>query len=212
MFTQGVSIENLEPPPASAGLQIQPTISASAFSSRDESDQFVQQDWNKDTIRPSLDARWGISSESKLLATIYPDFSQVEADVRQLNLNQRFAFYYPEREDLFSWIIWIFFPIRDQHYTRDPLSILCMELNSPLKKKIGLLVSFKVSIKVLLPAYMNLAPLDFHLKNWKINGQRTFTFELEKMPLLLVMLAFLWRTNVFLIQNSHKEVVDITIF
>ena len=52
---------------------------------------------DRNSIRPSVDVRWGISSESKLAATIYPDFSQVEADVRQLNLNQRFAFYYPER-------------------------------------------------------------------------------------------------------------------
>ena len=101
IFTQAIAIDNLHPPPASAGIQVQPTVSGSAFSSRDERDQLLRQDWNKDTIRPSLDVRWGISSESKLAATIYPDFSQVEADVRQLNLNQRFAFYYPERRPFF---------------------------------------------------------------------------------------------------------------
>ena len=101
LLTQGAPIENLHPPPASAGVQIQPTISASTFSSRDEEGIFSRQDWNKDTVRPSLDVRWGISSERKLAMTIYPDFSQVEADVRQLNLNQRFAFFYPERRPFF---------------------------------------------------------------------------------------------------------------
>ena len=36
-----------------------------------------------------------------LAATLNPDFSQVEGDIRQIDLNQRFAFFYPERRPFF---------------------------------------------------------------------------------------------------------------
>jgi hypothetical protein len=121
ILTQGIPIENLHPPPASAGVQLQPTLSGSAFSIRDEEGDFGFQGWDQDSIRPSLDVRWGISSESKLAATIYPDFSQVEADVRQLNLNQRFAFYYPERRPFFLDNLDLF---SDQGYTLYTRSIV----------------------------------------------------------------------------------------
>lgn len=121
MLTQGAPIENLNPPPASAGVQLQPTLSANAFSVRDEDGDFGFEGWDRNSIRPSLDVRWGISSESKLAATIYPDFSQVEADVRQLNLNQRFAFYYPERRPFFLDNMDLF---SDQGYTLYTRSIV----------------------------------------------------------------------------------------
>jgi hypothetical protein len=46
-------------------------------------------------------ARWGITPSATLSATINPDFSQVEADVAQLNVNQRFALFYPEKRPFF---------------------------------------------------------------------------------------------------------------
>ena len=48
-----------------------------------------------------LTARWGITPSATLNATINPDFSQVEADVAQLNVNQRFALFYPEKRPFF---------------------------------------------------------------------------------------------------------------
>ena len=50
---------------------------------------------------PGLSARWGISSNLILNATINPDFSQVEADVAQLEVNTRFALRYPEKRPFF---------------------------------------------------------------------------------------------------------------
>jgi hypothetical protein len=43
------------------------------------------------------DARWGIRQNLTLNGTINPDFSQVEADVGQVLLNERFALFYPEK-------------------------------------------------------------------------------------------------------------------
>lgn len=48
-----------------------------------------------------LDARVGITPALTLNATVNPDFSQVEADVAQLNVNQRFALFFPERRPFF---------------------------------------------------------------------------------------------------------------
>jgi len=48
-----------------------------------------------------LDARWGITSDLTLDVTVNPDFSQVEADVAQLDVNNRFALFYPEKRPFF---------------------------------------------------------------------------------------------------------------
>jgi hypothetical protein len=47
------------------------------------------------------DVRWGISQSLTLNGTVNPDFSQVEADVGQVTLNQRFELFYPEKRPFF---------------------------------------------------------------------------------------------------------------
>src|SRR6478672_1210866 len=47
------------------------------------------------------DARWGVKQNLTLNATINPDFSQVEADIGQVLLNERFALFYPEKRPFF---------------------------------------------------------------------------------------------------------------
>jgi hypothetical protein len=46
-------------------------------------------------------ARWGITTNLSLNATVNPDFSQVEADVGQVTVNERFALFYPEKRPFF---------------------------------------------------------------------------------------------------------------
>jgi hypothetical protein len=48
-----------------------------------------------------LTLKYGITSDLILDATINPDFSQVEADAQRVEVNQRFAVYYPERRPFF---------------------------------------------------------------------------------------------------------------
>jgi hypothetical protein len=45
--------------------------------------------------------RWNVTPNMALNGTINPDFSQVEADVAQLDVNQRFALFYPEKRPFF---------------------------------------------------------------------------------------------------------------
>lgn len=49
----------------------------------------------------SLTLKYGITSDLILDATINPDFSQVEADAQQVEINQRFPVFYPEKRPFF---------------------------------------------------------------------------------------------------------------
>lgn len=48
-----------------------------------------------------LDARYGVTRNLVLGATINPDFSQVEADADQITVNERFAIFFPEKRPFF---------------------------------------------------------------------------------------------------------------
>lgn len=48
-----------------------------------------------------VDAQWGITSDLTFNLTANPDFSQVEADVAQLDINNRFALFFPEKRPFF---------------------------------------------------------------------------------------------------------------
>ncbi|OKY25563.1 carbohydrate binding family 9 domain-containing protein [Thalassotalea sp. PP2-459] len=59
-------------------------------------------EWNKNNnTEASLDLRWGITADTLLNATINPDFSTVETDNAQLNINNTFALYYDEKRPFF---------------------------------------------------------------------------------------------------------------
>ncbi|MDT0596133.1 DUF5916 domain-containing protein [Glaciecola petra] len=48
-----------------------------------------------------LDVNWSLTPEVNLSGTLNPDFSQVEADVAQLNINNTFALFFEERRPFF---------------------------------------------------------------------------------------------------------------
>ncbi|MBC8180666.1 carbohydrate binding family 9 domain-containing protein [candidate division KSB1 bacterium] len=50
---------------------------------------------------PGLTARWGITPNLTLSSTLNPDFSNIEADIYQLDINNQFAIYYPEKRPFF---------------------------------------------------------------------------------------------------------------
>jgi len=74
---------------------------------------------------PGLNFKWGMSSEMTLDMTLNPDYSQIEADAPQIDINQRFALYYPEKRPFFLEGMEIFqFPEIQVVYTRriiDPI-------------------------------------------------------------------------------------------
>jgi hypothetical protein len=80
-------------------LEVAPTLTAHRTDARDAAaGRLVSGDGQADV---GLTARWGVTSNATLAATLNPDFSQVEADVAQLEVNERFALSYPERRPFF---------------------------------------------------------------------------------------------------------------
>lgn len=84
---------------ASRNLEVIPTITSTSVENRDP----AVGDWDGESIDPvgSLDVRWGITQDLYLNATLNPDFSQVEADSAQLNINNTFSLFFPERRTFF---------------------------------------------------------------------------------------------------------------
>ena len=54
-----------------------------------------------DPTEGGLTARWGITPSLTLQGTLNPDFSQIEADAAQLDVNNQFALFYPEKRPFF---------------------------------------------------------------------------------------------------------------
>jgi hypothetical protein len=52
-------------------------------------------------VQPGLNFKWGISSDLTMDLTLNPDFSHIEADAPQIDVNQRFALYYSEKRPFF---------------------------------------------------------------------------------------------------------------
>lgn len=71
---------------AGRGVEVTPTITGT----------------NDDAFDAGVSARWAITPGTSLQATLNPDFSQVEADAAQLDVNTRFALFFPEKRPFFS--------------------------------------------------------------------------------------------------------------
>jgi len=81
-------------------IEIDPTLSA--LYSEEREDEFTGDFIEKEKkINPGITFRWGFSNNLTLSATINPDFSNVEADVAQLDVNNQFALFYPEKRPFF---------------------------------------------------------------------------------------------------------------
>ena len=92
-------IENLKP---GKSIEILPSINSSQAGFRDVDDpnsSFQNEDVTGDA---SIGFRYGISSNTSIEGTINPDFSQVESDVAQIDVNNTFALFFPERRPFFQ--------------------------------------------------------------------------------------------------------------
>jgi uncharacterized protein DUF5916/cellulose/xylan binding protein with CBM9 domain len=81
-------------------IELDPTLTAERSDFREDfpSGQLEEGDIE---VEPGLTARWGMTPNLTLNAAINPDFSQVEADVAQLDVNTQFALFFPEKRPLF---------------------------------------------------------------------------------------------------------------
>ncbi len=85
---------------SSRNLEVIPFVTATSVHTRDPE---AGTGWQTGEVDPNtgLDVRWGITQDLYLNATINPDFSQVEADSAQLDINNTFSLFFPERRTFF---------------------------------------------------------------------------------------------------------------
>ena len=81
-------------------IELAPTVSALASREREDGRDTPWGSADRD-LESGLTARWGLTPNIVLNGTLNPDFSQVEADVFQMDINTRFALFYPERRPFF---------------------------------------------------------------------------------------------------------------
>jgi hypothetical protein len=97
-------------------LEFDPTLTATGTETRvDSGDEFAQDD----DVEPGLTARWGVTPGLILNGALNPDFSQVEADAAQLDVNTQFALFYPEKRPFFLEGADLFETRVNTVYTRD---------------------------------------------------------------------------------------------
>jgi hypothetical protein len=95
-FTKFEGFESVSP---GKNIQLTPTLTLG----RSDTKPALPGPWQEGDIEqePGLDFRWGMTESSVLNATFNPDFSQVEADAAQLDINNPFTLFLEEKRLFF---------------------------------------------------------------------------------------------------------------
>ena len=93
-------IEGLEGAKPGRDLEIVPTLTGSKTDSTDDPGILPLESGDTNT-EAGVSIRWGITPDMTANLAINPDFSQVEADVAQLEVNNQFALFFPEKRPFF---------------------------------------------------------------------------------------------------------------
>lgn len=96
-FAKYQGFENVEP---GRDFEIVPTLTGAKTDGREDPvvDPMVNGNFEADA---GVSVRWGISPDVTANLAINPDFSQVEADVAQLDVNNQFALFFPEKRPFY---------------------------------------------------------------------------------------------------------------
>ncbi len=93
-------IEGLEGVEPGRDLEVVPTLTAQQSATTDSPGSVPLGSGTTDA-ELGLNVRWGITPDMTANLAINPDFSQVEADVAQLDVNNQFALFFPEKRPFF---------------------------------------------------------------------------------------------------------------
>jgi hypothetical protein len=98
-FNKLTGLEGIEP---GRNIELTPTVTATRTDAMDMGGYPEGPlETGKIDDQYGLTAKWGVSPNLILNAAANPDFSQVEADIAQLEINRRFALFYPEKRPFF---------------------------------------------------------------------------------------------------------------
>ena len=96
-------LEGIEGVRSAGNLELLPSLTgAQAGSLRDMGDADSGFNNGRVSAEPSLDVKYGITSGLTADVSVNPDFSQIEADVAQIDVNSTFALFFPERRPFFQ--------------------------------------------------------------------------------------------------------------
>ncbi|MEW6336936.1 MAG: DUF5916 domain-containing protein [Acidobacteriota bacterium] len=114
---QALKIEGFEGVSPGLNLELVPTLIGSRTDTRADVPGGPME--NGDTeVEAGATVRWGFTPNLTLSAAVNPDFSQVEADARQLDVNRPFAIFYSEKRPFFMEGADFFTTPFDAVYTR----------------------------------------------------------------------------------------------
>jgi hypothetical protein len=98
---QSLKITGFEDVTPGKNIELNPTLSVLLNQVReDETEGDLK--WEKKNVDPGLTAKWSITPNIILSGTANPDFSQVEADAAQMDVNEPFDLFYPEKRPFFT--------------------------------------------------------------------------------------------------------------
>jgi len=100
VLCQEARVRGFEDAEPGRNLELDPTLTAGFSEIREDLPDGELTDDGGD-LEPGLTALWGVTPNLTLAATLNPDFSQVEADVAQLDVNTRFTLFFPEKRPFF---------------------------------------------------------------------------------------------------------------
>ncbi len=104
VFRQSAALAGVRPTARASGVQVIPALTLRGEQALDDSGTSRWtpfRPWG-DWARPQMDLRAGLGTGFGLVATVNPDFSQVESDVLPVVLNRRFAWRFPEQRPFFT--------------------------------------------------------------------------------------------------------------
>jgi hypothetical protein len=114
-FSKVTGFAGVEP---GKNLEVTPTLTAGYTERIDDNDPSGGLALEDDNVEFGLDVKWGFTPNLTLIGTVNPDFSQVEADVAQIAVNEPFTLFYPEKRPFFLEGVDVFNSPIDAVYTR----------------------------------------------------------------------------------------------
>jgi hypothetical protein len=98
---QAVKIQGFQGANPGRNFEIDPTLTAVRTDQRSDFPEGDFENLNRE-VEVGLTTKWGITPNLTFNGTLNPDFSQVEADALQLDINQPFALYFQEKRPFFT--------------------------------------------------------------------------------------------------------------
>ncbi|MFC4701378.1 DUF5916 domain-containing protein [Glaciecola siphonariae] len=157
-------------------ITIVPTAVAGVSRSRDP---LENGDWEYDNNQEvGLDVNWGITPELTFSGTLNPDFSQVEADEAQLNINNNFNLFFSEQRPFFVENADYFSSIQNLVYTRN---INAPDYGAKLtgrvqKHSVGVFVANDASTSFIIPGNRGSSVATLEEKSVNFAGRYRFDY------------------------------------